>query len=178
MIVRGVSESTSSSSLAPPPGGAPARPCENSPAQDAVEYHDRFLQAVLCIFRSIGAAYVTGVSDCWEAAYRFADEAPGIPDSALLVARVGALVRTIRCSRGCELACLPPSCSGLSKDEAEIMRLLRRARGGPAGEVRTVGCPFACTGEEGAILQAVEALAALSTGDAVRSREPPRLSMR
>src|SRR3954468_12016542 len=46
-----------------------------------VESYDDFGRVALSLFRFIAAAYATGASDCWEAAYRFADEAPGITDS-------------------------------------------------------------------------------------------------
>ena len=66
-----------------------------------VESYDDFCRVTLSLLRFIAAAYATGASDCWEAAYRFADEAPGIADSPLLVARVAALVRILRSGRPC-----------------------------------------------------------------------------
>jgi hypothetical protein len=87
-------------------------------------YHE-FSAAVLSVLRFIAAAYVTGEAECWEAAFRFADEAAG-DDGPLLVARVASLVRLIR--RHHDLVCLPPSCSGLSVDEKRIMMLIGLAR--------------------------------------------------
>ena len=69
-----------------------------------VESYDDFCRVTLSLLRFIAAAYATGASDCWEAAYRFADEAPGIADSPLLVARVAALVRILRSGRPCQCA--------------------------------------------------------------------------
>ncbi|WP_454625256.1 hypothetical protein [Bradyrhizobium cenepequi] len=83
--------------------------------------HHEFSAAVLSVLRFIAAAYATGEAECWEAAFRFADDAAG-EDGALLVARVAALVRLIRRHHG--LICLPPSCSGLSIDERRIMTLI------------------------------------------------------
>jgi hypothetical protein len=68
-------------------------------APRSVESYDDFCRVALSLFRFIGAAYATGASDCWEAAYRFADEAPGVYDSPLLVARAAALVRILRRDR-------------------------------------------------------------------------------
>ncbi|UEM14713.1 hypothetical protein J4G43_010965 [Bradyrhizobium barranii subsp. barranii] len=53
--------------LCPLQAALAARPC--------VESYDEFSRVALSLFRFIGAAYATGASDCWEAAYRFADEA-------------------------------------------------------------------------------------------------------
>lgn len=104
-------------------------------------------------------AYATGASDCWEAAYRCADEAPGISDSPLLVARVAALVRILRSGRPCDLCFMPPSCRRLSRDEAELMRLLSVARRREVAELRTVVGQFVGIEKESAATQAVNALA-------------------
>jgi len=127
------------------------RPC--------VERYDGFCRVVLSLFRFIGAAYATGASDCWEAAYRFADEAPDIADSPLLVARAAALVRILRRGRPCELCFMPPSCRRLSKDEAELMRLLAAARSKQTGELETIVCQFVGSGNEIATTRAINALA-------------------
>jgi hypothetical protein len=127
------------------------RPC--------VESYDDFCRVALSLFRFIGAAYATGASDCWEAAYRFADEAPGIADSPLLVARAAALVRILRSGRPCELCFMPPSCRRLSKDETELMRLLAVARGNQPGELEAVVCQFVGNENEIATTRAVNALA-------------------
>ncbi len=127
------------------------RPC--------VESYDDFCRVALSLFRFIGAAYATGASDCWEAAYRFADEAPGIADSPLLVARAAALVRILRSGRPCELCFMPPSCRRLSKDEAELMRLLAVARRRQPGELESVVGQFVGSGTEDAATRAVNALA-------------------
>jgi hypothetical protein len=123
------------------------------------ESYDDFGRVTLSLFRFIAAAYATGASDCWEAAYRFADEAPGIADSPLLVARVAALVRILRSGRPCQLCFMPPSCRRLSKDEAELMRLLAVARGNQPGELESAVCQF--VGDENGIAttRAVNALA-------------------
>lgn len=128
-----------------------ARPC--------VESYDDFCRVALALFRFIGAAYATGASDCWEAAYRFADEAPDIADSPLLVARVAALVRILRSGRPCEPCFMPPSCRRLSKDEAELMRLLAAARSKQLGELKSIACQFVGSGKEEAATRAVNALA-------------------
>ena len=125
----------------------------------SVEGCDAFCRTALSLFRFIDAAYTTGASDCWEAAYRFADEAPGIADSPLLVARVAALVRILRSGRPCALCFMPPSCRRLSKDEAELMRLLAVARRREADELKTVVGEFVGIEQESAATHAVNALA-------------------
>jgi hypothetical protein len=137
--------------LCPLKAALAARPC--------VESYDDFCRVALSLFRFIGAAYATGASDCWEAAYRFADEAPGIADSPLLVARAAALVRILRSGRPCELCFMPPSCRRLSKDETELMRLLAVARGKQPGELEAVVCQFVGNENEIATTRAVNALA-------------------
>jgi len=124
-----------------------------------IEGCDDFCRTALSLFRFIGAAYATGASDCWEAAYRFADEAPAIADSPLLVARVAALVRILRSGRPCDLCFMPPSCRRLSKDEAELMRLLAVARRKEAGELKTVVARLVGIEKQNAATHAVNALA-------------------
>ena len=139
-----------------------SRPCPLQAAlaaRPSIESYDQFCRVALSLFRFIGAAYATGASDCWEAAYRFADEAPGIADSPLLVARAAALVRILRSGRPCELCFMPPSCRRLSKDEAELMRLLAVARSEQPGELGSVVCQFVGSGNEDAATRAVNALA-------------------
>lgn len=128
-----------------------ARPC--------VDSYDDFCRVALSLFRFIGAAYTTGASDCWEAAYRYADEAPGISDSPLLVARAAALVRILRSGRPCELCFMPPSCRRLSNDEAELMRVLAVARRKQPGEIESIVCQLVGAGKEAAATRAVNALA-------------------
>jgi hypothetical protein len=129
-------------------------------ARPDVESQDDFCRVALSLFRFIGAAYATGSSDCWEAAYRFADEAPGVADSPLLVARAAALVRILRSGgRPCELCFMPPSCKRLSKDEAELMRLLAVARRRQPAELASIVCQFVTSGQEDAATRAVNALA-------------------
>ncbi|AMA56067.1 hypothetical protein [Bradyrhizobium sp. CCGE-LA001] len=125
----------------------------------SVESYDQFSRVALSLFRFIGAAYATGASDCWEAAYRFADETPDIADGALLVARAAALVRILRRGRSCELCFMPPSCRRLSKDETELMRLLTVARSRQPGELESVVCQFVGSGKQDATTRAVNALA-------------------
>jgi len=137
--------------LCPLQAALAARPC--------VESYDEFCRVALSLFRFIGAAYATGASDCWEAAYRFADEAPGIADSPLLVARAAALVRVLRSGRPCELCFMPPSCKRLSKDETELMRLLAVARRREPDELASVVCQFVGNENETATTRAVNALA-------------------
>ncbi|MBB4372841.1 hypothetical protein GGD63_005653 [Bradyrhizobium sp. cir1] len=136
--------------LCPPQAALAARPC--------VESYDDFCRVALSLLRFIGAAYATGASDCWEAAYRYADEAPGIADSPLLVARAAALVRIVRSGRPCELCFMPPSCRRLSKDETELMRLLAIARS-KQPELGSVVCQFVGNENEIATTRAVNALA-------------------
>ncbi|MDA9507271.1 MULTISPECIES: hypothetical protein [unclassified Bradyrhizobium] len=146
----------------PDPEAGQSRPCPLQAAlatRPSVESYDQFCRVALSLFRFIGAAYATGASDCWEAAYRFADEAPGIADSPLLVARAAALVRILRSGRPCELCFMPPSCRRLSKDEAELMRLLAVARSEQPGELESVVCQFVGSGKEDAATRAVNALA-------------------
>jgi hypothetical protein len=137
--------------LCPLQAALAARPC--------VESYDDFCRVALSLFRFIGAAYTTGASDCWEAAYRFADEAPGISDSPLLVARAAALVRILRSGRPCELCFMPPSCRRLSKDETELMRLLAVARRKQPGELESIVGQLVGSGKEDAATRAVNALA-------------------
>jgi hypothetical protein len=125
----------------------------------SIEGYDDFCRLALSLIRFIGAAYATGASDCWEAAYRFADEAPGIADSPLLVARAAALVRILRSGRPCEMCFMPPSCRRLSKDEVELMRLLAVARSSQPGELESVVCQFVGNESEIATTRAVTALA-------------------
>lgn len=125
----------------------------------SMEGCDDFCRTALSLFRFIGAAYATGASDCWEAAYRFADEAPDIADSPLLVARAAALVRILRSGRPCELCFMPPSCRRLSKDETELMRLLAVARSKQPGELEAIVCQFVGNGNEIATTRAFNALA-------------------
>jgi len=124
-----------------------------------LESYDDFCRVTLSLLRFIAAAYATGASDCWEAAYRFADEAPGIADSPLLVARVAALVRILRSGRPCQLCFMPPSCRRLSKDETELMRLLAVARGNQPGELESAVCQFVGNENGIATTKAVKALA-------------------
>ncbi|QQO23992.1 hypothetical protein JJB98_31020 [Bradyrhizobium diazoefficiens] len=139
------------SRLCPRQATPAARPC--------LESYDDFCRVALALFRFIGAAYATGAADCWEAAYRFADEAPDIADRPLLVARVAALVRILRSGRPCELCFMPPSCRRLSKDEAELMRLLAAARNKQLGELKSIAGQFVGSGNEDAATRAVNALA-------------------
>ena len=125
----------------------------------SVEGCDEFCRVALSLFRFIGAAYATGASDCWEAAYRFADEAPGITDSPLLVARVAALVRILRSGRPCDLCLMPPSCRRLSTDEAELMRLLAAARRRKPDELKAAVAQLVGIENETAATRAVNALA-------------------
>ncbi|WP_246755613.1 hypothetical protein [Bradyrhizobium sp. CCBAU 53338] len=125
----------------------------------SVDGCDEFCRVALSLFRFIDAAYATGASDCWEAAYRCADEAPGISDSPLLVARVAALVRILRSGRPCHLCFMPPSCRRLSKDETELMRLLAVARRREAGELKTVVGQLVGIDRQVAATRAIAALA-------------------
>lgn len=148
--------------LAPVPNGGKSRLCPLRTAIAAppsVDAYDDFCRVTLALFRFIGAAYATGAADCWEAAYRFADEAPGIADRPLLVARAAALVRLVRTGRPCDLCFMPPSCRRLSKDEAELMRLLAVARSKRLDELEAVVREFVGDGSEMAMTRAVNALA-------------------
>lgn len=144
------------------PDAGPSRPCPLQAALAArpcVDSYDDFCRVALSLFRFIGAAYTTGASDCWEAAYRFADEAPGISDSPLLVARAAALVRILRSGRPCALCFMPPSCRRLSNDEADLMRLLAVARRKQPSELETIIGRLVGAGKEDAATRAVNALA-------------------
>jgi hypothetical protein len=74
---------------------------------------------VLQILRLITAAYSTGEAECWELAFRFAENAAGVERGPVLVARVAALVRLFRNRR--TLVCLPFPCNRLSIDERHVM---------------------------------------------------------
>lgn len=137
--------------LCPLQAALAARPCLDS--------YDQFSRTALSLFRFISAAYATGASDCWETAYRFADEAPGIADSPLLVARAAALVRILRSGRPCELCFMPPSCRRLSQDEVELMQLLAVARNKKSGELAPIVGRYVTSGKEDAAARAVNALA-------------------
>ncbi len=140
-------------------GATDAGPLQTASAMPRhIESYDEFCRVALSLVRFIGAAYATGASDCWEAAHRYADEAPGVADSPLIVARAAALVRLLR-GRPCETCFMPPSCKRLSNDEAELMRLLAMARSRRPGELETVACQF--VGGEGGVAaaRAVDALA-------------------
>jgi hypothetical protein len=99
--------------------------------QDNAAAHDGFSLVTLRILRFIVAAYVSNEADCWETAFRFADDAVG-DDGPQLVAHVVALVRAIHRRRN--LLCRPPSCTGLSLDERRIMVLIDAARGNDSFE--------------------------------------------
>lgn len=128
-------------------------------AQPCVDNCDEFCRIALSLLRFIGAAYSTGASDCWEAAYRFAEEAPGVSDSPLLVARAAALVRVLRSGGPCEHCFMPPSCRRLSKDEAELMQLLALARRKQPKELETIVSQFVGSAHQDAATRAVSALA-------------------
>ncbi len=128
-------------------------------ARPDIDSYDDFSRLALALLRFIGAAYATGASECWEAAYRLAEEAPGIADSPLLVARAAALVRILRRERPCELCFMPPSCRRLSRDEAELMRLLAVARGKQPGELESIVGQVVGFDQQNAATRAVNALA-------------------
>jgi len=54
---------------------------------------------------------------------------------------------------------MPPSCRRLSKDEAELMRLLAVARGNRPGELESAVCQFVGNENETVTTRAVNALA-------------------
>jgi hypothetical protein len=132
------------------------------PPEPDIECHDQFSRTALSLFRFIGAAYVTGAFDCWEAGCRVADEAPEVRDGALLMARITALVRILRYSGACDLTYMPPSCNRLSKDEVQLMELLNAARRGASEELKSIASTLVDAGREASTIQAVNALAALS----------------
>jgi hypothetical protein len=152
-------------STSSPPLTAPdsmLRPCDNFSMQPAEVCSDTFSKSVLFIFRFVGAAYVTGASDCWEAAYRFADDTIEISDGPLVVTRVAALVRLFRANCARDFAYMPTCCSRLSKDEIRLMRILETARGGASSELMIALSGFVHVGQEAATLEAINALVALS----------------
>ena len=138
-------------------------PASAVPACDpGIEDRDDFARIALSLFRFIGAAYVTGCSDCWEAAHRFADETCSVRDGALLVARVAAVVRLMRMGRASDPAYLPPCCNRLSKHESQLMSLLQAACDGASRELETGASTLVDGEQKDAIVQAINALAALS----------------
>jgi hypothetical protein len=139
-------------------------PCDPSSVKTAAVCSDKFLQIVLSIFRFVGAAYVTGASDCWEAAYRLADDTIEIADGPLLVTRVAALVRIFRTNGARDPVYLPPRCKRLSKDETRLMRILEAARSGATNEWTIDLAGFVPAGREPSTREAIEALVALSPG--------------
>jgi hypothetical protein len=155
-----LSDAHNSVSPASPATEASFCPADAScPSHPNAACDDQFSRVTLSLCRFIGAAYATGAADCWEAAYRFADETPGIPDGALLVARAASLVRAIRSCRKCAFVFMPPSCKRLSRDEVQLMKLLAIARGGTPGELEPVVSCLVGVEDEHATTRAVHALA-------------------
>ena len=123
---------------------------------------DEFAAVALSLLRFIGAAYVTGDAGCWEAAYRFADDAAGAAEGPLLVARAAALVRVLRRCRDRDLVYLPSSCNRLSAEEAQLMVLIEAARRGSPVELEIAVSALVETGHGAEAIRAANALADLS----------------
>ncbi len=133
---------------------------------------DAFAAVALSLVRFIAAAYATGDADCWEAAYRVADDSASTSDGALLVARAAGLVRVIRRCRDRDLTYLPSSCNRLSIEEARLMALIEAARSGDTVELAIAASGLVEIGHEGETIRAANALADLSRRPAMR--RPPR----
>lgn len=128
------------------------------------ECPDLFFQTVLSLIRFIGAAYTTGSSDCWEAAHRLCDDAIDVVDGPLLVARVAALVRILRCNCQRDLVYMPPCCKRLSADEAQLICLLKASHGGVSDQLTMALAGLVDPSHEAMAVQAINALIALSPG--------------
>jgi hypothetical protein len=74
---------------------------------------DTFAATCLSVLRFVAAAYATGETACWEAAFQLADRAVDTENGPVLVARITTLVRILRRAGRHELACLPASCNRL-----------------------------------------------------------------
>lgn len=129
---------------------------------------DEFATVALSLLRFIGAAYTTGDSGCWEAAYRLADDRAGTSDGPLLVARAAALARVIRHCRDRDLAYLPSSCNRLSIEEAQLMVLIEAARNGDPAELSIAVSRLAEIEHRAETIRAAIALADLSRRPAMR----------
>jgi hypothetical protein len=128
----------------------------------ATNCEDRFALIALSLCRLIGAAYATNAADCWEAAYRLAEETPSVGDSSLLVARAATLVRVLRFSRRCKVCYLPRSCNRLSKSEQDLIGLLEAAQRGTPDLVKLLASRLVDAELEVSTIQAVNAIAQLS----------------
>ena len=82
----------------------------------------------LDVFRCICEVYSTGYSQPWEFAMRAAESYLGAVEGPLLVARVTALLRALKCERNGSLCYLSVGCQHVSPDELTIAGILKSTR--------------------------------------------------
>jgi hypothetical protein len=82
----------------------------------------------LDVFRCICEVYSTGYSQPWEFAMRAAESYLGAVEGPLLVARVTALLRALKCERNGGLCYLSVGCQHVSPDELTIAGILKSTR--------------------------------------------------
>ena len=82
----------------------------------------------LDVFRCICEVYSTGYAQPWEFAMRTAESYLGAVEGPLLVARVTALLRALKCERNGGLCYLSVGCQHVSPDELTIAGILKSTR--------------------------------------------------
>jgi hypothetical protein len=82
----------------------------------------------LDVFRCICEVYSTGYAQPWEFAMRTAESYLGSVEGPLLVARVTALLRALKCERNSGLCYLSVGCQHVSPDELTIAGILKSTR--------------------------------------------------
>jgi len=115
----------------------------------------------LALIRFIGAGYLTGSADCWEAAHARADDILGPADGPAFVAPAAALVRALRRERVSELEFFPACCRRMSSDEEQLMTLIHAARDGDVAAMEIVSARIMGNGSTTRVVLAARALAAL-----------------
>jgi hypothetical protein len=98
--------------------------CGASVHRSESESRARLENVLIPILRFIAAAYETGDSCCWEAAYRTAEGTETALGAAFLVAHAAALVRAIRRNEGSKFYYLPVTSKFLSSDEEKLIILV------------------------------------------------------
>jgi hypothetical protein len=83
----------------------------------------------LDVFRAICDVYTTGSAQPWDVAVKISEDALGVDDGPLLVARVTALLRALRAERKIGFSYLSVGCQHVSPDELAVSGLLKAARG-------------------------------------------------
>jgi hypothetical protein len=124
----------------------------------------------LDVFRCVCEVYSTGSAQPWEFAMRMAESYLGTTEGPLLVARVTALLRALKCERNSGLSYLSVGCQHVSPDELMITGILKSTRVKDEAAFErgiTLALPNAVVGNRTRL--AVKALAALQ---AHRALEP------